>query len=205
MKISRFRKASNIGLDSFLASHGPHCLMTLLLVACSYLPVHMEMCHLSKCISSKDMATHYTILFLPPCHAECYKHSRSSVKNFWMLITDFRTSSKLTLLRCSIKGNLTQDLQDRLVRASHSVTFGSVIEDHLKSSGRLPWWLSGEETACQCRRHGFDPWDGKIPHASEQQNSCAATREPVLWSPAAVTIEPSHHDSWSPRALELIL
>ena len=26
----------------------------------------------------------------------------------------------------------------------------------------LPWWLSGKEYACQCRRHGFDPWVGKI-------------------------------------------
>ena len=22
---------------------------------------------------------------------------------------------------------------------------------------RLPWWLGGKESACQCRRHGFDP------------------------------------------------
>ena len=27
----------------------------------------------------------------------------------------------------------------------------------------LPWWLSGKESACQCRRPGFDPWVGKIP------------------------------------------
>ena len=27
----------------------------------------------------------------------------------------------------------------------------------------LPWWLSGKEHTCQCRRHGFDPWVGKIP------------------------------------------
>ena len=30
----------------------------------------------------------------------------------------------------------------------------------------LPWWLSGKESACQCRRHrrlGFYPWVGKIP------------------------------------------
>ena len=32
----------------------------------------------------------------------------------------------------------------------------------------LPWWLRGKESACQCRRHGFDPWSGKIPHAVEQ-------------------------------------
>ena len=27
----------------------------------------------------------------------------------------------------------------------------------------LPWWLRGKESTCQCRRHGFDPWVGKIP------------------------------------------
>ena len=27
----------------------------------------------------------------------------------------------------------------------------------------LLWWLSGEETACQWRRHGFDHWVRKIP------------------------------------------
>ena len=26
----------------------------------------------------------------------------------------------------------------------------------------LPGWLSGKESSCQCRRHGFDPWSGKI-------------------------------------------
>ena len=27
----------------------------------------------------------------------------------------------------------------------------------------LPLWLSGNESACQRRRGGFDPWIGKIP------------------------------------------
>ena len=27
----------------------------------------------------------------------------------------------------------------------------------------LPWWLSGRESACQCKRCGLDPWAGKIP------------------------------------------
>ena len=27
----------------------------------------------------------------------------------------------------------------------------------------LPYWLSGKEPACRCRRHGFDPCIGKIP------------------------------------------
>ena len=30
----------------------------------------------------------------------------------------------------------------------------------------LPWWFSGKESACHCRRHGFEPWVGKIPWGS---------------------------------------
>ena len=33
----------------------------------------------------------------------------------------------------------------------------------------LPWWLSGKETTCQCRRCGFYSWVGKIPWRSKQQ------------------------------------
>ena len=31
----------------------------------------------------------------------------------------------------------------------------------------LPWWFSGEESVCQCRRHRFDPWVGKDPLEKE--------------------------------------
>ena len=31
----------------------------------------------------------------------------------------------------------------------------------------LPWWCSGWESACQCRRHKFSPWSRKSPHAAE--------------------------------------
>ena len=33
---------------------------------------------------------------------------------------------------------------------------------------RLSWWLSGKESACQCRGHRFNCWSGKIPHAAGQ-------------------------------------
>ena len=32
----------------------------------------------------------------------------------------------------------------------------------------LPWWLRGKESAYQCRRLGFNPWSGKIPHTTEK-------------------------------------
>ena len=28
---------------------------------------------------------------------------------------------------------------------------------------KVTWWLSGKESSCHCRRHGFDPWVEKIP------------------------------------------
>ena len=33
----------------------------------------------------------------------------------------------------------------------------------------LPWWCSGKEFACQCRRLGFDPWVEKIPWRRKRQ------------------------------------
>ena len=32
-----------------------------------------------------------------------------------------------------------------------------------KNEEGFSWWFSGKESACQCRRRGFDPWVGKIP------------------------------------------
>ena len=28
------------------------------------------------------------------------------------------------------------------------------------NTSRLPWWLSGKESACQCRGHEFNSWVG---------------------------------------------
>ena len=37
----------------------------------------------------------------------------------------------------------------------------------------LPRWLSGKESACQYRRHRFDPWVGKIPWKRNWQPTLA--------------------------------
>ena len=55
----------------------------------------------------------------------------------------------------------------------------------------LPWGLSGKESACQCKRHGFDSWSQKIPHASEQLSPCTTTTEPVLQNSRAAAVEPT--------------
>ena len=57
----------------------------------------------------------------------------------------------------------------------------------------LPWWPSGEESACQCRRYRFDPWVGKIPWRRE-------------WLPTPVSLpgefrgQRSLADYYSPRS-----
>jgi len=38
-----------------------------------------------------------------------------------------------------------------------------VIRLCLEGEIGLPWRLSGKDSTCQCRRHRFDPWSGKIP------------------------------------------
>ena len=44
----------------------------------------------------------------------------------------------------------------------------------------VPLGLSGNESACQCRRHQFDPWFRKIPHALEKLSLCTRTTEPLF-------------------------
>ena len=65
----------------------------------------------------------------------------------------------------------------------------------------LPWWLSGKESSCQYRKHGLNPWSGKIPKVLEQLSLCASTLQPVLQSLGSATPEPTHHSYWSPQAL----
>ena len=44
----------------------------------------------------------------------------------------------------------------------------------------LPQWIRGEESAFNCRRHGFYPWSWRISHAQEQLSSCTTSTEPGL-------------------------
>ena len=44
----------------------------------------------------------------------------------------------------------------------------------------LPWWLSGKEPFCQCRRLRFNPWSRKIPHAMGATMPCTTPIESVL-------------------------
>ena len=76
-----------------------------------------------------------------------------------------------------------------------------------KDTCGLPWWRSGWESACQCRGHGFEPWSGKIPHATEQLSLCTTTTEPAHLEPVLRnkrgrdSERPAHrNEEWPPLA-----
>ena len=46
---------------------------------------------------------------------------------------------------------------------------------HSVDNTGLPWWLSGKESICQCRKCRFNPWAGKIPWRRKWQPT------PVFW------------------------
>ena len=64
----------------------------------------------------------------------------------------------------------------------------SVIKKTNKKN-ELPWWLSGEESTCQCRRHGFDPWSRKILYA--------VVTKSVSYNCWACALEPRRHNYWA--------
>ena len=67
-----------------------------------------------------------------------------------------------------------------------------ISHDHPDSTMKmvpgLPWWPSGWESSCQCRGHGFDPWSGRIPHA---------TTKPVCHNYCACALELVSHNYWA--------
>ena len=43
---------------------------------------------------------------------------------------------------------------------------------------RLPYWLSGQESACQCREDRFNYWSGRSPYATEWLSLCSPLLSP---------------------------
>ena len=62
-----------------------------------------------------------------------------------------------------------------------------ILSNGSKSMLGLPWWLSSKESACQCRRHGFDPWVRKIPWRRKWQPT-------LVFLPGQRSLETSRQD-----------
>ena len=91
--------------------------------------------------------------------------------------TKYSASSSLPFRLCLLSHFLlpnptivrTLALRKKLPPSSEAWVYLVFIEQTLA----LPWWLSGKESACQCRRRGFNPWSRKLSHASETLSPCA--------------------------------
>ena len=56
----------------------------------------------------------------------------------------------------------------------------------------LPWWLSGKDSICQCRRHMFYPWSPW----SGKDSTCHGTTKPICHNYWACGLEPRKHNYW---------
>ena len=46
----------------------------------------------------------------------------------------------------------------------------------------LPWWLSGKESTCQCKRLGFNPWIRKITWRRKRQPTPVILPGKIPWT-----------------------
>ena len=56
---------------------------------------------------------------------------------------------------------------------------------------RLPWWLRGKESTCQCKRCRFDPWSG-MPCSI----TCHGAPKPMCHRYSACALECRSHHDW---------
>ena len=84
-------------------------------------------------------------------------------------LLDILSNKKEDVYFLSVQALLTLDISFWIWNAvrNNEINGGNtVFKNRLKKKKTilnvLPRWLSGKESACQCRRHGFDPWVRKI-------------------------------------------
>ena len=86
---------------------------------------------------------------------------------------------------------------------SHSTSWDNRSLSKSEKQG-LPRWLSGKESACQCRRPGFDPCRGRTNPLHHKFWSCALepVQEPRL-HPKASALQQEKPRQWESRTLQL--
>ena len=69
---------------------------------------------------------------------------------------------------------------------------------------RLPWWLNGKESACQCRRRGFSSWVRKIPWRRKWQPTPVSLPGKSHGQRSLVGYSPWGHD-WATKHQQLVV
>ena len=112
----------------------------------------------------------------------------SSVEMQWLEVTAQReVEDKNFTFRSSFLVSLPLGLKCHFLR---SCCWPSFISPSLKSklssplilSHGLPWWLSGKESACQCRRRRFDPSVDKMPWRRKMAIYCSILAWEIPWT-----------------------
>ena len=73
-------------------------------------------------------------------------------------------------------------------------------QNELNIMVRAPPGSSGQESACWCRGHGFDPWYRKTPHSMEQLSLCAPPTEAHTPRAFAPQEQPPQWEARTPQA-----
>ena len=109
-----------------------------------------------------------------PGHPCLQPPSRAPARTRW-------TSSHCRRPTVLLKGSAApRRLSPPLLVRTSTLHLQSELPQKKQSGGRLPWWLSGKESACRCSRHGFNPRSGRFPRAAELLSPCITTTEPAL-------------------------
>ena len=58
----------------------------------------------------------------------------------------------------------------------------------------LPWWVSDKESACLCRRCGFDTWVGKVPWRRKWQPTLVFLPGKSQWQRSLANYNPRSHE-----------
>ena len=66
---------------------------------------------------------------------------------------------------------LFQNMPRSRIVGSHGIPIFSFLKGPPCCFHGLPWWLSGKESTCQCRRPGFNSWVMKIPWRKKGQST----------------------------------
>ena len=83
-----------------------------------------------------------------------------------LIPSHLQTIAELWAAHSSLQDPLYFSFIPAFLLPSRSFTFFFLFLTSIKKKKNvegLPWWLSGKKSTCQCRRHRFDPWVGKIP------------------------------------------
>ena len=87
--------------------------------------------------------------------------------------------------RLQSMGSQELDMTQRLTTKAPQCIYASAIlsiRPPLSPSPGFSSWLSGKESACQCRKHKFNPWVGKDPLEEETAASSSVLAWKTPWT-----------------------